>query len=291
MDLVIGEDRGQLFYVENNAGPGNPIQFGPVEPQWLGIDVGQAASPCIHDMNKDGLGDLLIGERNGNVNYLPNIGTMFNANFHPEVSEAPNNEFLGAINVQVPSFSSTGYSAPEVFEAADGTMYVLVGSEIGYIFYYKVDPANLQTFGAPFELLDDKLGAGFKEGWYTNPAVADINGDDFLDCLVGNFRGGLGLFSSPILLTNGTVDAHEARPDIGVEMYPNPAYDELFVRINLEGNPSCQYRIFNALGQFVQGNVMNAQGEHLDISQLSQGLYFLEINVAGNQVTKRFLKG
>lgn len=289
MDLVIGEQRGQLFFVENNGGPGNPISFGPIEPQWLGIDVGQFSTPCIHDMNKDGLGDLIIGESAGNINYFPNIGTMANANFHPTQSEAPNNEFFGAMNTQVPTFSNTGSSSPTVIEAPNGDLFIVVGSEIGYLYYYKVDPANLQTFGAPFQLLDDKLGAGFKEGWYTHPSFTDINGDQFLDCLVGNYRGGLGLFSSPIT-KDGSVSAHEVRPELGVEIYPNPAGDELFVKIKLEGNANGQYRIFNALGQFMASDNLDIAGQRIDVSRFSQGLYFLELNVGGRQVTKRFVK-
>ncbi|MBK9016224.1 MAG: T9SS type A sorting domain-containing protein [Saprospiraceae bacterium] len=287
-DLVVGDRYGRFFYAENIAGSGNPLNYGPIIPYWQGISVGQFSTPFIHDMNKDGLSDLIVGERNGTINYLPNIGTVGNPDFHTDPGEAPNNEYFGAISTQQPGYT-TGYSAPVIIEAPDGTMYLATGSQLGYLEYYKVLPENMNVFGAPFELLDEQLGGGLREGWNTRPTFGDLNGDDFLDCIVGNQRGGVALFSSPVV-KDGSVAAHEARPTIGVELYPNPTGDLLFVDIKTTGSQACQYRIFNALGQLVGSGNLDISDKKIDVADLHQGLYFLELVVGEGRVTKRFVK-
>lgn len=286
-DLVVGERHGRFFYGENTAGPGNPLAFAPIIPYWQGISVGQFATPFVHDINKDGLGDLVVGEFRGTVNYLPNIGTPGNPVFHSNPDEAPNNWFFGAINTQQPGYSS-GYSAPVVLETPDGTMFIVTGSELGFMEYYKVIPDSIDVFGAQFELINEQLG-GLREGRITRPAFGDLNGDNFLDCLVGNHRGGLGLFSSPIT-KDGMVGAKDVRPTLGVELYPNPTGDVLFVDIQAEGSLACQYRIFNALGQYVaQGSLLSGD-KRVEVGSLSSGLYFMELTLGEARVTKRFVK-
>ncbi len=261
--------------------------FAPIVPYWQGISVGQYSTPFIHDINKDGLGDLVVGEFRGTVNYMPNIGTPGNPVFHPVMDEAPNNEFFGAINTQQPGWS-TGFSAPAVLECSDGTMTIVTGSELGYLEYYAINPDSIDKLGAHFEIINEQLG-GLKEGRITRPAFGDLNGDTFLDALVGNNRGGLGLFSSPVK-NDCTVPTNELQQGIGVELYPNPTGDVLYVELKTAGNLGCQYRIFNALGQFVtQGSLLPGE-KRVDVANFSQGLYFMELTVGDASVTKRFVK-
>ncbi len=293
-DLVVGERHGRFFYAENIAGAGNPLAFAPIIPYWQGISVGQYSTPFIHDINKDGLGDLVVGEFRGTVNYLPNIGTVGDPVFHSNPDESPNNWNFGAISTQQPGWSS-GYSAPAVIEAADGTMFLVTGSELGFLEYYRINPDSINDsptgptdLGGQFELINDQLG-GLREGRITRPAFANLNGDDFLDAIIGNHRGGLGLFSSPVKL-DGSVAAKEPRSELGVALYPNPTAGALFVDVKTAIDKPLQYRIFNSLGQFMSQGELLPDQRSIEVGSFANGLYLLELTDGEAGVTKRFVK-
>ena len=285
LDLLVGERFGSLFYAENIAGPGNPVSFGPIQPQWMGINVGQYSTPHIHDMNGDGLPDLIIGERIGNINYLPNLGSPGNPEFHPNPDVAPNNRFFGKIVTQVPGFV-TGYSAPVILDCG-GQKLLVTGTEQGKLKVYEVNPDSLDE-GA-FVLLNDGF-PGFAEGRILRPAFASLNGDDLLEVVIGNNRGGLGLFTSPITI-NCTVPTKETRPPLEASLFPNPASNLLHVRLGQPPVGLHHYRIFNSVGQLaLTGQFLDI--EHtIEVGHLSSGFYFIEIQSGGARVMKRFVKG
>jgi hypothetical protein len=129
MDMIIGDADGLVHYFSNSAGAGNPCDFTLTAPGFQGIDVtGQFATPYLYDIDGDGLLDLLIGERNGNLNYYRNIGTPT----APQYEMTDNN--FGGIDMRRNGLSF-GYSAPFVFEH-DGQLQLLVGSESGDIDLY-----------------------------------------------------------------------------------------------------------------------------------------------------------
>ena len=283
-DLVVGERYGSLFFAENLAGAGNPFSFGPIQPQWKDINVGQYATPHVHDMNGDGLADLVIGERIGNVNYFPNQGTPGNPAFQPDPDIAPNNRFFGKINTQAPGYV-TGYSAPVIIDCS-GQKLLATGSEQGKIKVYEVNPDSLDSGG--FALMYDGF-SGFAEGEIVRPAFASINGDEFFDAVVGNYRGGLGLFSSPITV-NCFVSAKETRPTLEAVIFPNPTGDVLNVRLGEKATGRAEYRIFNALGQVVSSGQWQGREGVTGVSTFGSGIYFIEIKTGEASTVQRFLK-
>ena len=69
--------------------------------------------------------DMVLGERNGNLNYYENQGTASAANF------VLADDVFGSVNTEAPLFSF-GYSAPFIFEQ-EGELRMFVGSESGDI--------------------------------------------------------------------------------------------------------------------------------------------------------------
>ncbi|MBK6948742.1 MAG: VCBS repeat-containing protein [Haliscomenobacter sp.] len=96
LDLVVGEEAGRLLFAENVGGAGKAMQFGPVVIGYQNIDVGLASVPQVVDLDGDGLPDLVIGERSGNVNFYRNIGSKGN----PAFETIPSNAFFRGYRYQ-----------------------------------------------------------------------------------------------------------------------------------------------------------------------------------------------
>jgi len=86
-DLFIGNKYGKIWYYEN-IGDSVNYNFMLDSSNWLGIDVGDYASPEFCDIDGDGDYDLFIGKDNdltfdipGAIHYWENIGTPQNPNF------------------------------------------------------------------------------------------------------------------------------------------------------------------------------------------------------------------
>ncbi|MEZ4963459.1 MAG: T9SS type A sorting domain-containing protein [Saprospiraceae bacterium] len=283
-DLLVGDRRGLLFYSENIAGPGNPSSWTFPQELWQGIAVGSYATPFIYDLNRDGLPDLLIGERSGNINFLPNIGTPNNPVFHANVDEAPNVPELGGI-VAKGLTNLVGYSSPVVLDFGD-TVYIATGNESGFIELYLVDFEKLN--GDSFEVVDKQFG-NLREGYNSHFAFADLNADSLLDAVVGNYRGGLGVFSSPFTIS-GAVAAKEARQSLDLRLFPVPAGDQLHIQVAQAAFGDMQYQLFDAVGRpLAQGNLTNGQAI-VDTALLPAGIYFIKIQAGQRSAVKGFAK-
>ena len=69
----------------------------------------------------------------------------------------------------------------------------------------------------------------------------------------------------------------------GFSIYPIPSYDVLFV---LSENINSEYRIINILGETIMSGKIASENQQIDVSSLSEGIYFIKI---GNAIMK-FLK-
>ena len=115
-----------------------------------GIDVGSYATPQLIDLNRDGLLDLVVGERSGIdngvynvINYFENTGLSNQIPiFIESTPEFPNLvngitvKSLGGINLMDPVFT-TAYTTPHVFEY-ENEYHLAIGTENGKIFAVKL---------------------------------------------------------------------------------------------------------------------------------------------------------
>lgn len=280
LDVLVGEEQGRLFYAENTAGAGKPAAFGSWQYDFQGIDVGIASTPFIADVNRDGLADLLIGERNGNINYFQNIGSQGNPQFNSSPTTAPNTDRFGRVDTRVPGYVS-GYSAP-VLVQVNGNFKLITGSEVGQIELYGDIEANIyDTLTIEKERFGD-----INVGFVSRIALADLNSDGLLEMMVGNQRGGLSAFKTNIP-TDRTVPVNEPIENFDIEIAPNPASSTLQVIIKENYNSQKNLQLYNVAGQLLLQKNETDTPITLDVSQLSEGIYFLKIEIEGRVQTKK----
>ncbi len=278
-DMVTGDEEGHLHYFRNDGGPGNPAEFVLVGPNYQGIDVGQSAKPQLIDVDRDGLTDLLVGERGGTINYFENTGTPEMADFTPE----PTIENFGAVDVMPEC--CTGYSAPFIAEDSTGNYLLYVGSEQGMLYLFNDIEDNL---GGTFNLADSL----YLNAINVIPSGSDINNDGRLEMAFGRYGGGAGLLKYGIPQDMGIAD--QTAGTMHIEVYPNPATDLVYFKITTsDRNPAgvAGVEVFNILGELVQSSAVelrHGRGE-LPLAGLPHGLYLISIRTEQGRGSHKLL--
>lgn len=286
-DLLVGEKDGFLFFVENNAGAGNPMSFNFPEYSWMGIDAGQYSTPQIVDLNRDGLKDLVIGRHARQVRYYQNQGSADSPFFDPDVNNSPNNSELGGMeseSIIFQVFTSTAFGAPTVLDFGDSFKIVL-SMDNGKIKLYDNIEGNLD---GEFDLLTETFG-NTKEGVRIRQAIADINNDGFLDMVIGNFRGGLSFFGTNIT-TDGLVSNNEIKAISSVNIYPNPANQYIIVEVDDLDFSSSEYQISSVTGQIVAEGLLENNFSLVKVDNLPKGIYWLKLKGNNVDTVHKFIK-
>lgn len=258
-DMILGEADGFIHLFENTAGPNANADFTLTKPQMQGIDVGQVATPFLFDVDEDGLLDLIIGERNGNLNFYKNDGSATQANFTLV------NDFWGFIDVDA-SGEITGYSVPYLgYFGKEKELLLIVGAESGAVHAYNSIINNIED-GAFYEVTNNFLNT--KTGTFSAIAVADLNDDDLLEVVVGNNRGGLTLFGEDrsVNIINSTIENK-------VNIYPNPSSTFITVSTNTFFK---NFELLDASGR-IHNSGKYSPNLILNISNLYEGIYFLKL--------------
>ena len=265
-DLVIGEADGKLHFFKNTGG-GN---FQITSPNYFNIDVGYFSQPQIIDVNRDGLNDIIIGEQDGSINYLPNSGSITIAVFDTIITN------FGAVDVDE-SFISTGFSSPKLIDSS-GVYQLFVGSYTGSIYQFTNIDGNLN---GPFIEVNSTI-ANIWDGGKCAFTLADITNDNKPEMMLGNLSGGLSFFSSDTLLTDTTATTIYNVDEATINIYPNPASDKFTLRSSSYGI----VKIKNLLGAIVYTAKKLTNTIDINIEHLTKGVYIIQLE---NTVSK-FIK-
>ncbi|WP_369178915.1 FG-GAP-like repeat-containing protein [Candidatus Thiodubiliella endoseptemdiera] len=199
LDLVVGENYGTLKYYQNTGTTSNPayeVKTGGSNP-FNGIDVGNAASPTLADIDGDGDLDLVVGENNGTLKYYQNTGTTSNPAYEAKTGDS--NPFNGI---------DVGYSSSPILVDidGDGDLDLVVGGNDGTLKYYQ----NTGTTSNPaYEAKtgDDNPFNGIDAGYSSSPILVDIDGDGDLDLVVGEFYGTIKYYQNTGTTSNPAYEA------------------------------------------------------------------------------------
>ncbi len=297
LDMFIGEFDGNLHYYENTAGKGNIASFVIKEYYYDSIDVGTYSKPQLVDVDRDGLLDLLIGEKSTdtlvtgdsvlNLFYYKNVGTKSNPVFSLRT------EHFGNINFKPEDFKNA-HSAPflTVLEST-GESTLLIGMQSGYIARYTNIDGNLTgTF-----TLKDSLFMGIKPGLRPTISGGDLNLDGTIDMVVGNMGGGAYIYKN----IGDSLIFPPPQVPFNILMRGNPVGNSLNIAVlGSEINDQAEVAIYNIFGQLIFYKTYYGKGtiENILINTISfaSALYFCRVTVSNtngstkDQIMKKFFK-
>ena len=278
-DLLLGDINGNVHLFENIP-DGGIANFSLSAFAYKGIDVGQNASPQLIDINGDDLLDLLIGEGNGTLNYFENSGTPQIAEF----SSTPTQENWG--NIDVSPDCCTGFSVPFLYPNSAGSYDLRIGSESGEIFYVSgINLSNLDN-NPSLSLSLQNWGVGGR----SSPWAVDLDADGEPEWIIGNSRGGIGIFTSPdeaLVSKQGNIESKR------IQVYPNPSSHPLVEvhfseQLSLEG---FHLQVFSLTGALLSENHYFAEKKaQIDLSGISPGVYILIFHPSsGTPIAKKWI--
>lgn len=267
-DMLIGDADGKLHYFNNTAGAGNPVSFTLVEPNYKGIDVGQFSAPFIFDLNGDAKLDLIVGERDGNLNYFENTGTINSPIF------VSNNDSLGILTVKT-YWDIEGYSDPIVFEKG-GNIEMLIGSKQGTIHHYDHITGNIN--GA-YTLIDSTF-SDIDEDARVSISRYDIDGDAIVDLLTGNYSGGAVFYTS-----SSTIGIENPNEVSDLLIYPNPTDNIVNIKLNAYNNSKDnQLFVYNVTGQLMHHTSFNNYQTQINTAEWVPGIYIVKVEASSEAV-------
>lgn len=267
-DLLVGQSDGKILYVRNKQNN----EFEIVDENYFNIDVGEFSTPQLFDIDNDGIRDLMVGEKGGNINYYHNSGDI-GSPFFEYVTDS-----LGKVLVTDYSISLDGYSTPNFF-TYNGETGLLVGSEQGEIYYFTDIDNNLEgkfTESDQLDALLDTTNVNFDRGMRTSAFITNLYSDNKLEMIVGNYSGGLEYF-------NGNANVNTSISEVGayrvLDIYPQPAVNEITIELPIACN-GVIISIYTMNGSIVESfKYKNCQSKLIvDVSQLNSGLYFIKAN-------------
>ncbi len=275
-DLVIGLQNGRLAYVqglENGQFDFNNL----IENAW-DIDVGSTAHPTFLDANNDGLIDLLIGERNGNLNLYTNTGSAESPLFGIVIDD-----FWLRIDARQ-SQSVVGLAAPFYFSKGLNE-FIILGTEIGNLITYELIRDNTGSISEALE--NDVLKVNdLQVGKRSKPFLGDIDNNGFYELWLGNARGGIEVFETELKVDIVT-HIKTIHTELDLNIFPNPAGD--YLHIQSLDNIS-EITIFD-----LRGNTMAIENKlttivPIQISHLPAGTYWLKVRNYNSEKIVPFIK-
>lgn len=278
LDMIVGDETGRIHLFTNAAGAGNTMNFTTqsfnLQDEDGGIiDVGTFSAPTLVDLNRDGLLDLVIGNKNGLLQYYQNMGTATNPSF------VLMNSNLGGIDVAPDS--PDGYAVPN-FVDVDGAWHLFIGARDGKMHYATGIEDNLLP-GAEFDIYGNNF-IGFNIQSYSAFCIGDVNDNGRFELFAGNDLGGIELFEHD---PNSNISVPEETWENQILVYPNPTENTVYI-INLPEN--ARITVLNAVGQSLLTAQVSASQIQLDLSAYQRGVYFLVVEANGSVKTIKVVK-
>lgn len=283
-DLLIGTYDGPIIHYRNTGTTGQTgFMLESTDYMGLSTTTGPVTAPEVADFNRDGKPDLLIGTREGKVQYFINTGTATVPAFSLQ------NAQLGGIHV---AQFFTGFAVPRLTDLNKNGLYDLViGTERGRVYFYpdiEGQTGNYPARNVAFFYPQTGIYDSTRFSYYVTPCVGMLNEDTLPDLLVGTFRGGVMAFRN----TLSTVSVRDLQVDeASVLVYPNPSAGEVFIRLQAEDAADMRaLRLYDLQGRLLEQHKLAAGSREASFNSNISGILLLQIELAdGRSVHRRLV--
>ncbi|MFT5479241.1 MAG: hypothetical protein ACI9NN_000192, partial [Bacteroidia bacterium] len=283
-ELIVGEINGTLL-LYNLTGSGIRAKASLVAKNSFNIQTDGSSAPHVADVDGDGNVDLLVGHEGGNTFYYKNNSSTSTPDFVLESDTFGDVLANRLILYQYYDFdkgefydtlipSNFGYSTPQIMDLdGNGDPEFIVGNGDGDIHLYRnIRLNNLKNFQKLENLNTSSIQPNchnYDFGAMAHPTIADLNGDGIPDVLVGTSRGGIQLMLGGEACNKVGVKDVVYKNDL--ILYPNPASQH----ISFKGlTNEMDVQIYTVNGLLAKESFVTP-GSSIDISELSQGVYFI----------------
>lgn len=276
LDMLCGETNGSFFYSENIAGAGKKFQFKQAIYPYKNLTVYANSVPFLVDLNRDGLLDIVSGGRQDNNNsnfekcssftYFQNQGSKTNPIFTESSTEAPNTNCLGEAII---SSTYKSFSSP-VFIDFKGKYKMFSGGLLGEINVFGNIEGNIY---GKFTKVESNYG-DLRDGETVHLSIADLDDDGLLDFVVGNYRGGLTMYSSDYTVDGMHSDVFDGS-EKSTKVFPNPIRDMIYIQTREFELFTMELFNLHGISSF---KIENATNSNIAIpASLIPGVYFLKL--------------
>lgn len=129
------------------------------------------------------------------------------------------------------------------------------------------------------------------EGERTAPCVGDLNADNLPEIVIGNLAGGLAYYKGDVegLTISGIKEANGVQR-FDLNLYPNPNNGMFTIEPHIVMAGNVKMTAYNMLGKKVwNGQSRNLIRESVDLSNLENGIYLMDIRSENKIATRRFI--
>ncbi|MDM7926072.1 MAG: FG-GAP-like repeat-containing protein [bacterium] len=169
MDMLVGTADGNLVHLEQTQAGAETFVL--KSEDFCGISIGEFTAPCLSDLDRDGLADLIVGSEGRVLRHYEQSehGSLLFGTKADSFLTDPN---LGMLTPTMTDFGG------------DGILDLIVGTDEGVLRYYRQDAAG----STGFSLVSSMFGST-DFGFRTAPSLIDLDSDGLLDLIVGENGG------------------------------------------------------------------------------------------------------